>query len=37
MNRNTSLLKEKEKITINTIDNTILDENEEKIGRNIPL
>jgi fermentation-respiration switch protein FrsA (DUF1100 family) len=36
MNRNSSLIKEEEKITINTIDNTILDENEEKIGRNIP-
>ena len=37
MNRNSGLLKEEEKIIINTIDNTILDENEEKIGRNIPL
>ena len=36
MNRNSNLIKEEEKITINTIDNTILDENEEKIGRNIP-
>ena len=34
--RNSGLIKQEEKITINTIDNTILDENEEKIGRNIP-
>ena len=36
INRNSGIIKEEEKKTINTIDNTIIDENEEKIGRNIP-
>ena len=36
INKNNSLVKEEEKITINTVENTILDENEEIIGRNLP-
>ena len=36
INKNNNLCKEEEKITINTVENTILDENEEIIGRNLP-
>ena len=36
VNKNNSFAKEEVKITINTIENTTLDENEEIIGRNLP-
>ena len=36
INKNSNFSKEEEKITINTVENTILDENEEIIGRNLP-
>jgi hypothetical protein len=36
INKNNNFSKEEEKITINTVENTILDENEEIIGRNLP-
>ena len=36
INKNNNFPKEEEKMTINTIENAILDENEEIIGRNLP-